>query len=166
MSADVSPTPTHETRRVSPVRFTLRGLMMACFYTAIALAALLRPSMLAANFLHATLVCLLLAAAVFAFFGRGSRRLFCLGFAALGFAYLALTWLSRGGSPTLMSTSRFLHRLLPGDLALQDHPAFYRSCAAIENAVYATLGGAIAWVLALAAFGRKGDGGNSSGRKP
>ena len=149
MRDDAPPPQTPRARRVSRVRFTIRGLMMACFYAAFALAAVLRPSMLAANFLQATLACLVVAAAVLGIVGGRPGRAFCLGFATLGFAYLAVAWLSRDGSPTLMATSRLVHRLLPGDLALQDHPAFYLSCAAIENAVYATLGGTMASLLAL-----------------
>ncbi|MDB5352066.1 MAG: hypothetical protein JWN86_3313 [Planctomycetota bacterium] len=146
MTGDTPPPPL---RTPSRPRFSLRGLMVACFYAAFALAAVLHPSTLAANFLQATMVCLLVAASVSAVLGRGTRRSFCIGFATFGFAYLALAWLSREGSPTLMATSRLVYRLLPGNLSLQDQPAFFASCTAIETAAYATLGGATAWLVAV-----------------
>src|SRR3954468_1028894 len=95
MTGDTTPAPTPPTRRESRARFTLRGLMVACFYAAFALAAVLRPSTLAANFLQATMACLIAVAAVAAVAGPRTWRAFCLGFATLGGAYLALAWLSR-----------------------------------------------------------------------
>lgn len=149
MTADLPPPTPPPARTASRVRFTLRGLMVACFYAAFALAAVLRPSMLAANFLQATFVCLLVVAAVIAVVGDRAWRAFCVGFATLGAASLALSWLSRDGSPTLMATSRLIHRLVPVALSLQDHPAFFAACAAIESMAYATLGGAMAALFAL-----------------